>query len=116
MAVFASRQIVMPATPIAVTITSSGNVTKCYAIINGTKRYNIGTHEANAGDTITFGVSGASTKRPGTITIDGTKVLKVTSGSTQTYNWTVPSGISTIKIAMDYISFDSYGTITVTTA
>ena len=116
MAVFASRQIVMPATPITVTITGSGHSTRCYAIINGTKRYSAGTHEVNAGDTITFGVSG-NASFPGLVTIDGTQVLKVPSSSVQTYGWTVPSGISTIKIVMYYnLQFSPDGRITVTTA
>ena len=118
MAVFASRQIVMSATPIAVTITGSGNETTCYAIINGTKQYSAGTHEVNVGDTITFGVYGVNTRNPGSVTIDGTEVLKVTDGSTQTYDWTVPRGISTVEIAMALTttSTGSTGTITVTTA
>lgn len=113
MAVFASRQIVMPVLPIAVTITGTGNSVSCYATINGTKQYEAGTHEVNAGDTITFGVIGS--RNPGWVTIDGTEVLKVTSGSTETYKWTVPSGISTVEIAMELISF-SHAEITVTTA
>lgn len=90
-----------PATPIAVTITGTGDSRKCYAIINGTTQYTAGTHEVYAGDTITFGIYGAG-KSPGTITIDGTEVLSVTSGSTETYDWTVPSVNSDIKIAMAY--------------
>ena len=119
MAVFASRQIVMPVVPpstIAVTITGSGDTDKCYATINGTKQYSAGTHEVNAGDTITFGVSG-SRSFSGLVTIDGTQVLEVQSSSAQTYGWTVPSGISTVEIAMQYFSgVFPYGTITVTTA
>ena len=116
MAVFASRQIVMPVvqTPIAVTITGTGNSQYCYATINGTKQYSAGTHEVNAGDTITFGVFG-SQSHPGYITIDGTKVLRVTIGGTKTYDWIVPDGISTVEIAMTYRTKD-YGRIDVTTA
>ena len=114
MAVFASKQIVMPATPIVVTITGSGDSSKCYAIINGTKKYSAGTHEVNAGDTITFGVFG-SQSHSGYVTIDGTKVLRVTIGGTKTYDWIVPDGISTVEIAMELISF-SHAEITVTTA
>ena len=113
MAVFASRQIIIPVLSIAVTITGSGNSASCYATINGTKQYSAGTHEVNAGDTITFGVIGSS--NPGWVTIDGTEVLRVTDKTTQTYDWTVPSGISTIEIAMELISF-SHAEITVTTA
>ena len=100
--------------PASVTITGSGNATYCYAIINGTKQYSAGTHEVNAGDTITFGVFGQSSKAYGFVKIDGTQVLKVTNGSVQTYDWTVPSGISTIEISMAVKS--SNGAIAVTTA
>lgn len=120
MAVFASRQIVMPVVPpstIAVTITGAGASSYCYAIINGTKQYEAGTHEVNTGDTIAFGVYGYSKTYYGSVTIDGTEVLRVTGG-TQTYDWTVPSGISTIEIAMkhDSPSGSLNGRITVTTA
>lgn len=118
MAVFASRQIVIPDLSVAVTITGSGNSSSCYAIINGTKQYSAGTYEVKAGDTITFGVYGSSISSSayGSLTIDGTEVLKVTSDSTQTYDWTVPRGISTIEIAMAVNAFLSYSRITVTTA
>ena len=114
MAVFASKQIVMPVLPIAVTITGAGDLDYCYAIINGTKQYSAGTHEVNAGDTITFCVIG-SQSHSGYVTIDGTKVLRVTNGRTKTYDWIVPDGISTVEIAMTYRTKD-YGRITVTTA
>lgn len=119
MAVFASRQIVMPVLPISVTITGAGDANHCYAIINGTKQYSAGTYAVNAGNTITFGVYGISPRDPGTVTIDGTEVLRVTSNSTRTYDWIVPSGISTIGITMEIIRQPSLilcGKITVTTA
>ena len=114
MAVFASKQIVMPVLSVTVTITGSGNSASCYATINGTKQYEAGIHEVNAGDTITFCVIGGR-KNPGWVEIDGTQVLQVTVSSQKTYDWTVPSGISTIEIAMTYKSF-SHSRITVTTA
>ena len=116
MAVFTSRQIVLPAAPIAVTITGLGESSACYATINGTKQYEAGTHEVYAGDTITFGVRGNPYTSYGSITIDGTRVLIVTGMTAQTYDWTVPNGISTIEIAMVYNTDSRYGTITVTTA
>ena len=113
MAVFASRQIVIP--PITVTITGTGASEACYATINGTKQYEAGTHEVNVGDTITFGVYGS--KNAGYVKIDGTEVLRVTDRKTRTYDWTVPSGISTIEIEMTVAPFpDPFGIITVTTA
>ena len=118
MAVFASRQIVMPVLPITVTITGAGDASYCYATINGTTQYEAGTHEVYAGDTITFGVYGKSSSAYGSVTIDGTEVLRVTSGSTATYDWIVPSGISTIKIAMEFTGAFAgrNGRITVTTS
>ena len=100
--------------PVAVTITGSGNSNRCYATINGTKQYSAGTHEVYAGDTITFGVLGQR-KSYGFVEIDGTQVLKVTSGSTQTYDWTVPSVNSTIEIAMTYNGKKGSSSITVDT-
>ena len=107
----------MPVLPITVTITGAGSSSRCYAIINGTKQYEAGTHEVNAGDTITFGVSGYPILT-GFVKVDGTKVLEVTTPSAKTYDWTVPSGISTVEIAMHISSYTSAyaGRITVTTA
>ena len=103
-------------TPVSVTITGTGNSASCYATINGTKQYEAGAHEVNAGDTITFCVIGNSNPgNPGWVEIDGTQVLQATDFAEKTYDWIVPSGISTIEIAMTYRSF-SYGRITVTTS
>ena len=107
----------MPVLSVAVTITGSGNANYCYAIINGTKQYRAGTHEVSAGDTITFGVLGKSSMFHGSVTIDGTEVLRVTNGSLKTYDWTVPNGISTVEIEMAVgHNPRNNGTITVTTA
>lgn len=119
MAVFPSRQIVMPVAPpkVVVTITGIGNKDYCYATIGGTKCYGSGTYELEAGDTITFGVYGRSSAFPGHVTIDGTEVLRVTTQGTETYTWTVPNGISTVEIAMTVMqSPRNSGNITVTTA
>ena len=117
MAVFASRQIVMPVLSVVVTITGSGNSRRCYVTINGTKQYKAGTYDVNAGDTITFGVYGYSKTYYGEVKIEGTQVLKVTEETTKTYEWTVPSGIRTVTIAMTYTSTSSRrnGKIAVTT-
>ena len=99
---------------ITVTITGTGDEYCCYAIINGTKQYSAGTHEVNAGDTITFGVFGADSMYNGLVTIDGTIVLNVDNSDTKTYDWIVPE-VSTVEIAMNYQSGNKYR-ITVTTA
>ena len=115
MSVFFRRRGEPPATTVAVTITGSGHRGMCYATINGVNQYEEGTHEVNTGDTITFGVYG--TDNAGYVKIDGTEVLRVTSMTTETYDWTVPSGISTVEIAMrSTYSPTGYGRITVTTA
>lgn len=104
-------------TPVAVTITGSGDLDACYATINGTKLYSAGTHEVNAGDTITFGIFGVGF-RPnelGSLTIDGTQVLTANGSVLKTYDWIVPDGISTVEIAMSINIFGA-ATITVTTA
>ena len=100
MSVFCRRRGGPPATTVAVTITGKGNASDCYATINGTKQYSAGTHEVNTGDTITFGVYGGGGQDSGWVVIDGTEVLRVTNRKTQTYDWTVPDGISTIEITM----------------
>lgn len=97
---------------IPVTITGSGSLSKCYALIDGRERYEAGTYEVNRGDTITFGLAGGL--RSSTLTIDGTQVLEVIDSSTQTYDWTVSYSISTVEIAMAYNLLKG-STITVTT-
>lgn len=99
---------------IPVTITGRGSLSNCYAIINGRKRYDAGTYEVNRGDTITFGLTGASLGSS-TLTIDGTQVLEVADSSTQTYDWTVSYSISTVEIAMAVNPLTG-NTITVTTS
>lgn len=102
---------------IPVTITGSGNTSYCYATIGGTKRYSAGTYEVLPGDTITFGVYGYSSSYYGRVTINGTQALNVTDKTTQTYNWTVPSGMTSITIEMSYnsASWQRNGRIGVTT-
>lgn len=106
-------------TSIPVTITGTGNATYCYATINNTK-YSAAASgiEVMPGDNITFGVYGYSTTHYGQLSIDGTKKLKVTSKSTQTYVWTVPDGVTEISIAFTYMGSGTrrYGRITVTTS
>lgn len=87
-----------------VTVTGSGNSSYCYATINGTKVTSAGTYEVMHGDTITFGIYGYSTSYYGNVTINGSQVLKVINQTTQTYKWTVPSGVKAISVSMTYTS------------
>lgn len=105
--------------PVAVTITSAGNSSNCYATINGTKYTSAASGiEVVAGDVITFAVFGYNSMYKGTITIDGTQVVSATGNTTETYDWTVPKGIASIAINLNYrtVAYMRHGTITVTTA
>ena len=105
-------------TDVTVTLTGSGNTTYCYATINGTKRYSAGTYTVQQGDSITFAVYGRSAAYAGEVKINGTKVKSVTNQTTQTYVWTVPSGIRSVAVNFSYTSTSSQrnGKITVTTS
>ena len=116
MSVFFRRRGEPPATTIVVTIIRPGDKSYCYATINGTKQYKAGTYEVYAGDTITFGVYGSASQKSGWVVIDGTEVLRADAAKTETYDWTVPRGISAIEIAMEYSPGYQKGTITGTTA
>ena len=103
-----------------VTVTGTGNTSYCYATIGGETVTAAGAYTVKSGGTITFGVYGSS-KASGTVKIDGTTVLTARSSKTETYDWTVPSDISSINIDLSYHSYGTaarptYGTITVTTA
>ena len=102
---------------IPVTVTGKGNTSYCYATIGGETVTAEGTYTAKAGGTITFGVYG-SPKSNGIVKIDGTRVLIAHSNATETYDWAVPGGISSITIAMTYTSSLTRrnGQIVVTTA
>ena len=114
MILFAKRS--KAATPIAVAITGTGNESRCYATINGTKYTSATTGiEVMSGDTITFGVYGSNSRYPGIVRIDGTDVLTVTNQSTSTYYWNVPDGITNISIEIR-LPHKYIGRITVTTA
>lgn len=101
---------------IPVTITGSGRASYSSAIING-KTYTAATSgiEVRPGDVITFEVWGSSTSAKGYVWVDGWEVY-VTINGDKTYDWTVPEGCKSIKIALFYVSTSpKYGTVTVTT-
>lgn len=116
MAVFMSRTFEPPEFVVAVTITGTGGMGYAEVTIDGTRYTSAATGiEVEKGDVITFGIEGYSGSYPATLTIDGTQVAKST-GTSVTYEYTVPGGISEITIAL-YKNTGSiqYGTITVTT-
>ena len=97
-------------TPVSVTITGTGDSLYCYAIINGTKYYAATSGlNVNSGEKITFYVD----VDEGSITIDGEKIKDASGGLGGEYTWTVPSGITTITIALNS---DGVASITVTTS
>ena len=115
----------------AVSITGDGHIDRSYAIINGYKYISTPPSQikVKSGDVITFGVYGSnygsSTLVVGEVTIDGLCVLMASSrtAKTETYDWVVPRGISSIQVDIQYLMVPFYGTsnkyhgvITVTTA
>ena len=103
-------------TIVPVTITGTGNASYCYAMVGGAQYTAAATGiEVVAGDVITFGVYAYSSLFPGSVTVDGTKVLSATSKGTTTYEWTIPDGISAIAISLA-VGQRNAGTITVNTA
>lgn len=105
-------------TDVTATLTGTGSAIYCYATIGGTKRYGDGTYTVQPGDTITFGVYGRSSTYYGEVEINNSQMLKVTNQTTETYVWTVPSGISSVAVNFSYTSTSSQrnGKITVTTS
>ena len=118
MILFAKRS--KAATPIAVTITGTGDESRCYVTINGTTYSEATTGvEVMPGDTIISGVQGQKLSFIGIygyVKIDGTEVLTETTGNIATYEWNVPGGITSIAIKLSYNTSYVYGQITVTTA
>ncbi len=102
--------------PVAVTITGTGVDPYAYVVINGTA-YTSATSgiEVHAKDVITLAVRGYTTAYAGTVTIDGAVVVNTVEY--KAYEWTVPTGIKSITIKLEYeaTSYYAYGTITVAT-
>ena len=119
MILFAKRS--KAATPIAVTITGTGHGSRCGVTINGTEYTNATTGiEVMPGDTVIFSIQGYGLEFLGLygyVKIDGTEVLKETTGNIATYEWNVPGGITSIAIELRYGSGQyTFGQIIVTTA
>lgn len=105
--------------PIAVTITGTGNTSRCYVTINGTTYTAAASGiEVSTGDIITFAVKATiNAAMPYTyVSIDGEKVVSASVNSRlYTYEWTVPEGVTEVSIALTYQS-GRYGYIDVTTS
>ena len=118
MAVFFTRRSTAPPKTAIVTITGVGDLTCCYATINGTPYTRRATGiEVLLSDVITFSIFGVSSTYYGALTIDGTQVLKATDGGA-TYEWTVPNDITDISIVLEcsIVQSKRHGIITVTTS
>lgn len=104
---------------IIINFTGDGDRDSGYAIVDGTTYFTDTTSSSDivvySGDVITFGVYGYRTSYPGSVTIDGVKVLTTTGTGIATYEWTVPGGISAITVDFS-IGTRNNGIITVTTA
>lgn len=99
-------------TSVSVTITGSGDSSYCYTTINGTKYYSAAFLNVNSGEKITFYVDIDA----GSITIDGEQITDASGGLGGEYTWTVPSGITTITIALTSTTWPLSNSITVTTS
>lgn len=105
-----------PITSIPVTISGSGIEPNCCVTYKGTV-YTGGTFSVAIGDTLELDVFGYSASKPGTVDIDGERVMEVTKNGTGYYSYIVPNNIKSIKIQLDYSAFDlGLGHITVTTS
>ena len=103
------RKYGLSKTTATVTLTGSGKSETCYVEYGGRKYYTFGnTFTVSSGDTISF----TATQY---VDIDGVRVMERTDLSTTgTYIWTVPRGIGTVNVRMQYESRRTR--ITVTTA
>ena len=108
------------AAPIGVTIKGTGGEKVCYAIINGTRYTSAATGiVVMPGDTILFGIRGYALELLGFygyVKIDGTEVLKQTTGNFATYEWNVPGDITSIAIELYIGGSNAFGQITVITS
>lgn len=104
---------------ITAAISGTGDSTRCLVTYNETSYYTSGdTFSCQAGDTVRFTVYARNTTYLGWVKIDGTTVAQTSSSSqTLSYDWTVPSNISSISITLNYVSTSAqrHGEITVVT-
>lgn len=102
---------------IPVTITGTGDSSRCYVTINGTTYYSAASDiMVSPGDIIRFTVYGYSAALSGRVTIDNTTVVNGTG--TKTYDWTIPDYAAVVAIVLSHTSAGgdrTYGRITVTT-
>lgn len=98
---------------IPVTIAGTGHSTYCRVEINGTQ-YSAATSgiEVLPGSSISFRAAG-STSQPGHIRINGELVAQ--NSNYALYTWSVPEGIQSINIELNYTSFPMKCSIFVTT-
>lgn len=122
MAVFCSRNIAIKR-PVTLLLTGKGDKAYAYATIKGQKQHpNNNQISINilSGESVIFMVKGSdSLLYVGKIIIDGETVLKSTNGNAASYEWIVPSNISSATITFSYSgsgSSSSYkGEISITT-
>ncbi|MBQ0035517.1 MAG: hypothetical protein KBT35_01220 [Firmicutes bacterium] len=97
-----------------ITLTNNGNATYGYVTINGTNVTAAGDYEVNDGDTITFKCYGRSGTYYGSVTIDGTEVLRATSTTaTSTYTYIVNKDVT---VTFNINTTSRYGRLTAVTS
>lgn len=105
--------------PIVVTITGTGvsyGTIRASCNIGGATYSSATTGiEIESGGIITFTVNAVSPTGGNLVTINGEAVIKGTTPNGTSYDWTVPSGIRSIAIALSTAGDGSFGMITVTT-
>lgn len=94
---------------ILVTIGGNGNASYCYATINKTKYYKSAQDLVTAGDTILVYVGGLTCS----VIVNGTTVSTARNAS---YEYIVPSNISSLGINLSYSSTSATSKITFTTS
>ncbi len=103
---------VFPVGICTVTVTGTGNTSRCYLTINGQKTFSAGTHEVARGDVVECFVSGSSDTVRKIITVNGETVLNDVGTAEKTYSYFVRRN-AVINLA--YVAGMSGGsTITIT--
>lgn len=111
-----ARQFYTAIVNVAMSITNTGDSSRCYAQYNGNKYYTSGsTFTVPAGNTVILHVAGTtSSSHNSQITIDNVTVVDVSTYTATDYSWTVPNNITSASIALN--NYRQYARITVTTS
>lgn len=110
-----ARQFYTAIVNVAISITNTGDSSRCYAQYNGNTYYTSGsTFTVPAGNTVILHVAGATSSNHSWIVINNVTVVDVSTNTATDYSWTVPNNITSASIALN--NYRQYARITVTTA